>query len=101
MEKQFLAMLKDLTDNKFYVPTNEHSSGFNECELTQLADEDSAPTYLINEEGLEKELTFSELMEQYPKFTLCKRYAFEGDFETWSRFKKALDEEIEINIVEI
>lgn len=97
MEKQFLALLRDLTDNRFYVPTYSHSSGFNECYLINLDDE----VFLINEEGEEKELTFNEIISQYPKITLSKRYAFECKFETWDRFKEAIDGKIKINIVEI
>ena len=108
VEKEFLKLITDLTDKVIYVKTENHSSGFNEVKLDELfkADKDflsrEKRLYLVNEENeAEDYLTFIEVMKKYPEFTLDKRLAFCGNFETWERLEKSLKEEMRINLLDM
>lgn len=96
---QFLEILK-LTDNRIYVPTEEHSSGFNQIQICDMED----GTFAISiEDGccIDNYLTFEEIMIEYPKFILSREFAFYNKFETWDRLEKALKGEIKITLLEI
>ena len=100
VEKQFVRTIREYTDNKFYVQTDEHSSGFNQIEIYDMED----GIYSVITENnccIDGYLSFEEIQEEYPKFTLDKRLAFNGDFETWDRYEKAINGELEITILEI
>ncbi|MEG0297665.1 MAG: hypothetical protein RR620_13175 [Clostridium sp.] len=109
IENMFIDTIEELTDYCFYVPTDEHSSGFNEVkfEMTDLyfKDEESGKDEFIyrvyEENGKVEEITFYEITNKYPKFILDKRFAFDGKFETWDRLKKAFDGELDIVLLEI
>lgn len=97
VEKEFFRLL-ELTKNKFYVPTEEHSSGFNQIEVYDMED----GTYSITIEDnccVDMYLDFEGLKAEFPKFTLDNRFAFFGTFETWDRFERALKGEISIDII--
>lgn len=99
LKYEFLKIL-ELTNDKFYVPTEEHSSGFNQIEIYDMED----GTFSITEENgccVDKYLTFEEILAEYPKFTLSREFAFYNKFETWDRLEKALKGEIEIKLLEI
>ncbi len=94
---------RELIGFEFYVPTDNHSSGFNKCEIFVISEiQDSKTTYSVAEEGYGmEELTFTELMNRYPEFTFNKKQAFEGEFETWERFYKAITGKIKLNLITI
>lgn len=103
VEKNFLQLISELIGFEFYVLTNNHSSGFNKCEIFIISEvQDSKITYSVTEEGYGmKELTFEELMNSYPQFTFNKKLAFEGEFETWERFYEAIIGKIKLNLIAI
>lgn len=99
VEEEFLKLL-ELTDNKFYIPTDEHSSGFNEVELFNQDD----GTYCVEIEGnccCDNYLNFEGIKYKFPKFALDRSYAFYDKFETWDRFEKAIKGEINLVLLEI
>jgi len=105
LEEYFLMSIRELTDEKFYVPTDMHSSGFNQVEIYKLEGDElgsEIEVYNVSEENeADVELTFNELMEKYPKFTLGRELAYYNKFETWDRYQKALNNEIEITLIEL
>lgn len=102
LENEFIKLVEELTGGKFYIPTDEHSSGFNEVEIYEVESNNSYKMYNVEEENnADKSMTFDEVISKYPTFTLSKRLAFNGEFETWTRYEKALNGEIKINIIEL
>lgn len=103
VEKNFLQLESELIGFEFYVPTDNHSSGFNRCEIFVISEiQGSKITYSVTEEGYGmKELTFAELMNRYPEFTFNKILAFQGEFETWGRFYDAIIGKIKLNLISI
>ena len=103
VEKNFLQLESEVIGFEFYVPTNNHSSGFNKCEIIVISEvQGSKITYSVTEEGYGmKELTFEELINSYPEFTFNKNLAFGGEFETWERFYDAIIGKIKLNLIAI
>ena len=97
-EKEFMNLIKEYTDWKFYVPTDEHSSGFNMVEITDWND-----TYDSDEENecTDSNITFEDLVNKYPKFALMRDYAYYEKWTTWQEFKDAIDGKIEIDLLRL
>ena len=86
IEDKFIKTIDEINYFKFYVPTDEHSSGFNEIELY----DNGNGVYTIYKEGFEiEECNFKTIVNRYDKFTLDKKYAFEGKFVNWNEFELA------------
>ena len=103
LEEQFLDFWKHCYGNQtisFYVPTDEHSSGFNEIKIESDEDEE----YSITEEGccyINEYSTFEEIVKEYPKITLDREYAFYGKFVSWEDIELAFKGEKEIDLVRL
>lgn len=101
LEEQFLDFWKHCYGNQdisFYVPTDEHSSGFNEVKIYSLDDGE----YDIDEEcNIEDCLKFKDIIDKYPKITLDQEYAFYGKFVSWEDIKLAFKGEKEIDLVRL
>ena len=105
MEEKFIKLIGMLTEDKFYVPTDMHSSGFNRVEICKIeSDKIKNPNnmYHVEEENEgDALLTFSELTEKYPRFILDRRLAFYNNFVTWEEYKTALDGQKKITLIEL
>ena len=100
LEKEFIKLISEVSNNKFYMPTDEHSSGFNQIEIDDMED----GTYSISMEDMcciDRYLTFVEIIEEYPKITLSKNHAFYGNFCIWDDIYKAFKGEKYIELLEI
>ena len=105
IEKEFKVLWKSCygenQEISFYVPTDEHSSGFNQVELYYFEDDGE---YYITEEidcNDNEYLTFEEIVHKYPKITLDRGYAFYGKFVSWEDIELALKGEKEIDLVRL
>ena len=102
LEEKFIQLHKDLYGNQtisFYVPTEEHSSGFNEIKIESEDEE-----YSITEEGccyINEYSTFKEIVKEYPKITLDREYAFYNKFISWEDIELAFKGEKEIDLVRL
>ncbi|HBJ1650856.1 TPA: hypothetical protein LA460_000074 [Clostridium botulinum] len=103
LEKEFTKMYKGLYGDSeelgFYVPTVEHSSGFNKVELWKDEDE-----YSVTEEDeccIDEYLKFEEIIKRYPYITLDREYAFHSNFVTWEDIEQALKGNKEIDLVRL
>lgn len=77
-------------DISFYVPTDEHSSGFDKVELYYFEDDEE---YDVTEEcdcNNNEYLNFEDIIHKYPKITLDREYAFYGKFVAWEDIESAL-----------
>lgn len=103
LQEQFLDFWKHCYGNQdisFYVPTEEHSSGFNKIEIADMEDGE----YSITEEDgccIDTYLTFEEILKEYPKITLDREYAFYGKFVSWEDIELAFKGEKEIDLVRL
>lgn len=100
LEKEFIKLIGEYSENKFYTPTDEHSSGFNQIEIDDMED----GTYSISIEDsccVDIYLTFKELIEEYPKVTLSRGLAFYKEFCTWKDIDMAFKGDKEINLIEL
>jgi hypothetical protein len=103
LEEQFLDFWKHCYGNQdicFYVPTDEHSSGFNKIEIDDMGDGE----YSITEEDgccVDEYLTFEGIIEKYSKITLDREYAFYNKFESWQDIELAFKGEKEIDLVRL
>ena len=100
LEEKFIQLHKDLYGNQtisFYVPTDEHSSGFNRIEIDDIED----GTYSLTEEDgccVDDYLTFEEIVNKYPKITLDREYAFYNKFESWEDIEQAFKGNKEVDL---
>lgn len=107
IEKEFMKIVKEITEDYFYIPTDLHSSGFNKVEIYKLDEDDDVlnskmAVYNISEENeAEKELTFEELMIEFPKVTLDRNYAFDEKFCSWIDIKSAFNGEKNIELFDL
>jgi hypothetical protein len=104
LEEKFIQLQKELYGEhepvSFYVPTEEHSSGFNKIEIDDMSDGE----YSITEEDsccVDEYLTFEGIVEKYPKITLNREYAFYCKFESWEDIELAFKGEKEIDLVRL
>lgn len=103
LEKEFTKIYRGLygdnEDISFYVPTTEHSSGFNNVELWKDEGE-----YSVTEEDeccVGDYLTFEQIVEKYPYITLDREYAFYNKFVPWEDIEQALTGNKEIDLVRL
>ena len=105
IEKEFMKIVEEITEDYFYIPTNLHSSGFNKVEIYKLDGDvldSKIDVYNVAEENeADKELTFKELMNEFPKVTLDINYAFDGKFYNWNDIESALNGEKEIYLFDL
>lgn len=85
----------------FYVPTDEHSSGFNKIELYYYEDDNEYSVAEENYSCVDECLNFKEIIHKYPKIILDREYAFYGKFVTWEDIELALKGEKEIDLVRL
>lgn len=103
LEENFINECKKLHGNRFiifYIPTNEHSSGFDEVELKPY--EKDKNFYNVYIEGeLTSRFTFDIILKEFPFVILDRKNAFERKFACWKDIELALKEEKEIDLVRL
>lgn len=104
LEKEFIQFHKHCYGSQtisFYVPTDEHSSGFNNIKIESDDDDEE---YSITEEGccyINEYSTFEEIVKEFPKITLDREYAFYGKFVSWEDIEQAFKGEKELDLVRL
>lgn len=103
LQEKFSELWKDCYGEQeiaFYVPTDEHSSGFNKIKLYYFK---YGNEYNITEENNYDEdyYSFEYIINKYPKITLDREYAFYGKFVSWEDIESAFKDEKEIDLVRL
>jgi hypothetical protein len=101
LQEQFLDFWKHCYGNQdisFYVPTDEHSSGFEKVEIEQFNDNEFD---VISESGYSHLINFAEIVKDFPKITLDREYAFYNKFVSWEDIELAFKGEKEIDLVSL
>jgi hypothetical protein len=102
LEKEFIEFHEHCYGNQditFYVPTDEHSSGFNRIKI----ESEGFGEYSVYEEECcsSDYLTFEDIIKKHAKITLDREYAFYNKFETWEDIELAFKGEKEVDLVRL
>jgi len=104
LEENFIKLHKDLYGNQpiiFYVPTEEHSSGFDKIEIDDMEDGEYDVTQENECRYPDDYLIFEEIVKDYPKITLDREYAFYGKFVSWEEIEQAFMGNLKIDFFRI